>query len=30
MDFTFNEEQKAVQQAVEGIFSGLMTPDRVQ
>jgi alkylation response protein AidB-like acyl-CoA dehydrogenase len=30
MDFTFNEEQKAVQQAVEGIFSGLVTPDRVQ
>jgi 3-oxocholest-4-en-26-oyl-CoA dehydrogenase beta subunit len=30
MDFTFNEEQTAVQQAVEGIFSGLVTPDRVQ
>jgi alkylation response protein AidB-like acyl-CoA dehydrogenase len=30
MDFTFNEEQNAVQQAVEGIFSGLVTPDRVQ
>ena len=30
MDFTFNEEQLAVQQAVEGIFSGLVTPDRVE
>jgi alkylation response protein AidB-like acyl-CoA dehydrogenase len=30
VDFTFNEEQKAVQEAVEGIFSGLVTPDRVQ
>ena len=30
MDFTFNEEQHAVHQAVEGIFSGLVTPDRVQ
>jgi len=30
MDFTFNEEQTAVQQTVEGIFSGLMTPDRVK
>ena len=30
MDFTFNEEQKAVQEVVEGIFAGLVTPDRVQ
>jgi alkylation response protein AidB-like acyl-CoA dehydrogenase len=30
MDFTFNEEQHAVHEAVEGIFSGLVTPDRVQ
>jgi alkylation response protein AidB-like acyl-CoA dehydrogenase len=30
VDFTFNEEQRAVQEAVEGIFSGLVTPDRVQ
>jgi alkylation response protein AidB-like acyl-CoA dehydrogenase len=30
MDFTFNEEQKAVHEAVEGIFVGLVTPDRVQ
>ncbi len=30
MDFTFNEEQSAVSQAVDGIFSGLVTPDRVQ
>jgi 3-oxocholest-4-en-26-oyl-CoA dehydrogenase beta subunit len=30
MDFTFNEEQHAVQEAVEGIFSGLVTPERVQ
>jgi len=30
VDFTFNEEQRAVQQAAEGIFSGLVTPDRVQ
>ena len=30
MDFTFNEEQLAVQEAVGGIFSGLVTPDRVQ
>jgi 3-oxocholest-4-en-26-oyl-CoA dehydrogenase beta subunit len=30
MDFTFNEEQLAVRQAVEGIFAGLVTPDRVQ
>jgi alkylation response protein AidB-like acyl-CoA dehydrogenase len=30
MDFTFNEEQLAVREAVEGIFTGLVTPDRVQ
>jgi len=30
MDFTFNEEQSAVSQAVDGIFSGLVTPERVQ
>ncbi len=30
MDFTFNEEQLAVAEAVDGIFSGLVTPDRVQ
>jgi acyl-CoA dehydrogenase len=30
MDFTFNEEQHAVQQAADGLFDGLMTPDRVQ
>jgi len=30
MDFTYNDEQQAVVEAVEGIFSGLVTPDRVQ
>jgi alkylation response protein AidB-like acyl-CoA dehydrogenase len=30
MDFTFNDEQTAVREAVQGIFSGLVTPDRVQ
>jgi alkylation response protein AidB-like acyl-CoA dehydrogenase len=30
MDFTFNEEQKAVQEAIDGIFAGIVTPDRVQ
>ena len=30
MDFTFNEEQSAVSQTVDGIFSGLVTPDRVR
>ncbi len=30
MDFTFNEEQKAVQEAADTIFAGLVTPDRVQ
>jgi 3-oxocholest-4-en-26-oyl-CoA dehydrogenase beta subunit len=29
MDFTFNEEQRAVEQAADGLFSGLVTPDRV-
>ena len=29
MDFTFNEEQRAVEEAVEGVFSGLVTPERV-
>ncbi|MGO8871594.1 MAG: acyl-CoA dehydrogenase family protein [Acidimicrobiales bacterium] len=30
MDFTFNEEQRAVEEAVEGVFAGLVTPDRVE
>ena len=30
MDFTFNEEQLAVQEAADGLFAGLVTPDRVQ
>jgi len=30
MDFTFNDEQTAVQEAVERILTGLVTPDRVQ
>ncbi len=30
MDFTFNDEQTAVQEAVDGIFTGLVDPDRVQ
>ncbi len=30
MDFTLNDEQTAVAEAVEGIFAGLVTPDRVQ
>ena len=30
MDFTFNEEQQAVQEAVEGVFTGRVTPDRVE
>ena len=29
MDFTFNEEQPAVREAADGIFAGLVTPDRV-
>jgi alkylation response protein AidB-like acyl-CoA dehydrogenase len=30
MDFTFNEEQQAIQQAADGLFGGLVDPDRVQ
>ena len=30
MDFAFNEEQQAVAEAVEGVFGGMITPDRVQ
>jgi alkylation response protein AidB-like acyl-CoA dehydrogenase len=30
MDFTFNEEQLAVSEAVDGLFVGLVTPERVQ
>ena len=30
MDFTFNDEQTAVREAVEGIFTGLVDADRVQ
>jgi 3-oxocholest-4-en-26-oyl-CoA dehydrogenase beta subunit len=30
MEFTFNEEQEAVRQTADGIFSGLITPDRVK
>jgi alkylation response protein AidB-like acyl-CoA dehydrogenase len=30
MDFTFNDEQTAVREAVTSIFSGLVNPDRVQ
>jgi acyl-CoA dehydrogenase len=30
MEFTFNEEQRAVQEAAEGLFGGLVTPERVQ
>ncbi|MGO9030102.1 MAG: acyl-CoA dehydrogenase family protein [Acidimicrobiales bacterium] len=30
MEFTFSEEQEAVRQTAEGIFSGLATPDRVK
>jgi alkylation response protein AidB-like acyl-CoA dehydrogenase len=30
MDFTFNEEQQAVREAVDGSMAGLVTPDRVQ
>ncbi len=29
MDFTFNDEQTAVREAVDGIFAGLVDPDRV-
>jgi alkylation response protein AidB-like acyl-CoA dehydrogenase len=30
MDFTFNEEQRAVQEAADGLFDGLVGPGRVQ
>ena len=30
MEFTFSEEQEAVRQAAEGLFTGLVTPDRVK
>ena len=30
MDFTFNEEQLAVSEAADGLFAGLVTPERVQ
>ena len=30
MDFTFNDEQTAVREAADGIFAGLVDPDRVQ
>ena len=30
MDFTFNDEQTAVREAADAIFSGLVDPDRVQ
>jgi alkylation response protein AidB-like acyl-CoA dehydrogenase len=30
MEFTFNEEQLAVQEAAAGLFAGLVTPERVQ
>lgn len=30
MDFTFDEEQRAVQEAADGLFGGLVTPERVQ
>jgi acyl-CoA dehydrogenase len=30
MDFTYNDEQKAVAEAADAIFSGLVTPDRVK
>jgi acyl-CoA dehydrogenase len=29
MDFTFTDEQSAIEEAVAGIFTGLVTPDRV-
>ena len=29
MDFTFNEEQQAIDEAASSIFAGLVTPDRV-
>ena len=30
MDFTFSEEQQAVREAADGIFAGLVTPERVK
>jgi acyl-CoA dehydrogenase len=30
MDFTLSEEQRAVQEAADGLFGGLVTPERVQ
>ncbi len=30
MDFTFDDEERAVQEAAEGLFAGLSTPERVQ
>ena len=30
MDFTFDEEQTAIAEAADGIFTGLVTPERVQ
>ncbi len=30
MDFSFSEEQRAVQEAAAGLFAGLVTPERVQ
>ena len=30
MDFTFDEEQTAIAEAADGIFAGLVTPERVQ
>jgi alkylation response protein AidB-like acyl-CoA dehydrogenase len=30
MDFTFDEEQSAIAEAAEGVFGGLVTPDRLQ
>jgi 3-oxocholest-4-en-26-oyl-CoA dehydrogenase beta subunit len=30
MEFTFNEEQLAVEEAAAGLFAGLVTPERVQ
>jgi len=29
MDFTFNEEQRAVRDAASGVFAGMVTPARV-
>ena len=30
MDFTFDEEERAIQETAEGLFAGLSTPERVQ